>query len=68
MQVVHRTFLSLAFHRWKMASYKAASHVTYDNTTAKLKLRICELEAQLGRLLEKDDIASSLAAEKALNR
>jgi hypothetical protein len=60
--------LRRSFKRWEQCVQKTASSIEAALQIAKLRNELCNLKATLHELTNQDEMAASLAAEKALNR
>lgn len=68
IQNLENKMSSKYFHHWKSNSTMKKSTEIHSNESAKLKLRICELESQIANLSNTNDLAAALIAERVLNR
>jgi hypothetical protein len=55
-------------HRWRSLVERSKQYNESGVEIARLRSELCNLKASLHDLTNKDEIAASLAAEKALNR
>ena len=60
--------LRRSFKRWELCVRKTTGSIEASMQIAKLRNELCNLKATLHELTNQDEMAASLAAEKALNR